>query len=148
MDCGSKPVLEVCTQLPLPFMGNEHAALELPQLTEWTSLELFTLVNVRMGVTVKLEEKVPPSLVVMLKFMVPVSLWVARVAVTWKVRPSCVCRSGLEARFSPLMESGAENELLMVVLPRETSVSAWPRDEFKGTPVNETTELTGCEPNN
>lgn len=83
MDCGSNPVLEVCTQLPLPFIGNEHAALESLQLIDLTSLEFLTLVKVKMGVTVKLEENVPPSEVVVVKFMVPVSLCVASVAVTW-----------------------------------------------------------------
>src|SRR5262249_22982030 len=83
MDCGSKPVLEVCTQFPLPCIGNEHAALASPQLIDLTSLGLFTLVKVKIGVTVKLDESVPPAEVVVVKFMVPVSLWVARVAVTW-----------------------------------------------------------------
>ena len=82
MDCGSNPVLEVCTQLPLPFMGKEQAALGSLQLMLRTSAELFTLVKVRIGVTVKLEENVPPSEVVVVKFMVPVSLWVASETVT------------------------------------------------------------------
>jgi len=82
-DCGSNPVLEVFTQLPLPFIGNEHAALGSPQLMVWgASLGLLTLVNVRIGVTVKLEEKVPPSELVELKVMLPVSLWFASVTAT------------------------------------------------------------------
>jgi hypothetical protein len=69
-------VLEVCTQFPAPPIGNEHA--ELAQLTVWgASFGLLTLVKVKMGVTVKLEEKVPPSEVVVVKLIVPVSLWVA-----------------------------------------------------------------------
>jgi hypothetical protein len=54
--------------------------------------------------------------------------------------------SGLEARPSPLMESVAENWDAIVALPRATRVSARPSDEFNGTPMNDTTELTGCEP--
>jgi hypothetical protein len=53
-DCGSKPVVEVCTQLPLPLMGNEQAELE--QSIVCTSFALLTLVKVKMGVTVKLDE--------------------------------------------------------------------------------------------
>jgi hypothetical protein len=54
-------------------MGNEHA--EVKQLTVWgASLGLLILVKVKMGVTVKVEEKVPPSEVVVVKLIVPVSL--------------------------------------------------------------------------
>jgi hypothetical protein len=76
--CGSKPVLEVCTQFPAPPIGNEHAALGSEQLTVWgASFGLLTLVKVKIGVTVKVDEKVPPSEVVVVKLIVPVSLWVA-----------------------------------------------------------------------
>lgn len=81
--CGSKPVLEVSTQFPLPVMGNEHALLELEQSMLWVSLGLLTLVRVRMGVTVKLDENVPPSDVVVAKFILPVPFWLASVEVTW-----------------------------------------------------------------
>jgi hypothetical protein len=39
-------------------------------------------VNVKIGVTVKLELNVPPSEVVVVRLIVPVSFWVASVAVT------------------------------------------------------------------
>ena len=38
---------------------------------------MLTLVKVKIGVTVKVEEKVPPSELVLVKLMVPVSFWVA-----------------------------------------------------------------------
>lgn len=63
-------------------MGKEYAAVESLQLIDLTSLELLTFVKVKMGVTVKLEEKVSPSEVVVVKFIMPVSFCVASVAVT------------------------------------------------------------------
>src|SRR5438270_4835096 len=54
--------------------------------------------------------------------------------------------SGLELSERPLMESVVENLSAIVTLPRATSVSARPKDELSGTPVNDTIELTGCEP--
>ena len=64
--CGSKPVLEVSTQLPLPLMGNEQVKFgSVAQLMMCAgSLGLFTFVSVKMGVTVKVEVYVPPSVVV------------------------------------------------------------------------------------
>jgi hypothetical protein len=56
-DCGSKPVLEVCTQFPLPFMGNEHPMLGSAQLMVCAdSPGLLTLVSVKIGVTLKVDE--------------------------------------------------------------------------------------------
>jgi hypothetical protein len=63
-------------------MGNEHAALGSEQSTLCASFGGFTLVKVRIGVTVKVEEKVPPSEVVVVKLIVPVSLWVANETAT------------------------------------------------------------------
>jgi hypothetical protein len=71
-DWGSKPELEVSNQFPLPFMGNEHETDELVrQLMVWTSLELLTLVKVKIGVTTKLELNVPPSALVVVKSIWP-----------------------------------------------------------------------------
>ena len=71
-------MLEVCTQFPLPPIGNEHAELGSEQLMVCgASFGLLTLVKVKIGVTVKLEEKVPPSELVDVKLIVPVSLCVA-----------------------------------------------------------------------
>ena len=57
-DCGSKPVVEVCTQFPLPLMGNEQMTPgSVAQLMVWgCSVGSLTLVKVKTGVTVKLDE--------------------------------------------------------------------------------------------
>ena len=84
-DCGSKPVLEVNTQFPLPLMGKEQVTPgSVAQLITCAgSPGLLTLVRVKTGVTVKLEEYVPPSEVVSAKLICPLPVWFARPTAMW-----------------------------------------------------------------
>ena len=82
-DCGSKPELEVRTQFPLPDMGNEQETPgSVAQLMVWESNGGPTFVNVKTGVTTKLEEKVPPSALVRVKSIWPPPPCVARPTAT------------------------------------------------------------------
>src|SRR5579863_473833 len=103
-----------------------------------TSLWLLTLMNTSFGMTLKLELKVPPSLLTWDRVMVPVLGAVSeRQTSSWYCRPSCSTTLLEDTMFSA---ARVRLPLPLAMAPRATMLSTeGPIEELRETPCSEMT---------